>query len=115
MKIVITILAFLNGGFMLIDGIFVTVKGKYIGPDKPGPWAAIFYKMDVDVFRLGWLFVLYGLLWFLFIWALWTNREWSYTFGLIVSIMTLWYLPAGTLFSIIVLAILLFWKSNMNQ
>jgi hypothetical protein len=102
MKIVISILAFLNGGFMLIDGIFVTVKGKYVGPDKPGPWAAIFYKMDVDVFRLGWLFVLYGLLWFLFIWALWTNREWCYTFGLIVSIMTLWYLPAGTLFSIIV-------------
>jgi hypothetical protein len=53
MKILISILALLNGGFMLLDGLFISLKGKYIGPEKPGPWAEIFYKMNVDVFKLG--------------------------------------------------------------
>ena len=42
MKILVTILAILTGGFMLLDGIYVMLKGKYIGPEKPGPWANIF-------------------------------------------------------------------------
>ncbi|NOU45885.1 MAG: hypothetical protein HOO86_02345 [Bacteroidales bacterium] len=114
MKIIITILGLLNGGFMLLDGIFVTVKGKYIGPEKPGPWAEIFYKMNVDVFKLGWLFILYGLLWLIWIYALWTSKEWTYTLGLIISILTMWYLPVGTLISIIVLATLLFWSHKIG-
>lgn len=82
MKFIITILGFLNGAFMLIDGIFVTVKGKYLGPEKPGPWANIFYKINIDVFKLGWLFILYGLLWLIWIYALWTNKDWTYPVGL---------------------------------
>jgi len=38
MNPIITILAALNGSYMLLDGIFVTAKGKYIGPEKPVPW-----------------------------------------------------------------------------
>ena len=30
MKILITILGLLNGGYMLLDGLFVVLKGKYI-------------------------------------------------------------------------------------
>ena len=36
-KIIITILAFANGVFMAMDGFHVMIKGKYIGPEKPGP------------------------------------------------------------------------------
>nr|WP_294989604.1 hypothetical protein [uncultured Sediminibacterium sp.] len=114
MKILITILALLNGGYMLLDGIFVTVKGKYIGPEKPGPWAEIFYKLNVNVFKLGWLFILYGLIWLTWVYALSTNKEWAYSLGLIISLLTIWYLPFGTLISIIVLATLLFWKHKVD-
>lgn len=38
MKILLAILGVLNGGYMLLDGIYVILKGKYIGPEKPGPW-----------------------------------------------------------------------------
>ena len=114
LKIIITIFGLLNGGFMLLDGIFVTVKGKYIGSEKPGPWAEIFHKMNVDVFKLGWLFILYGLLWLIWIYALWTNKEWTYTLGLTISILTMWYLPVGTLISIIVLVTLLFWRHKIR-
>ena len=114
MKIIITILGLLNGIFMLLDGIFVAVKGKYIGPEKPGPWAEVFYKMNIDVFKLGSLFILYGLLWLIWVYALWTNKEWTYALGLIISILTMWYLPIGTLISIIVLATLLFWRNQIG-
>jgi hypothetical protein len=114
MKIVVTILALLNGGYMLADGIFVLLRGKYIGPDKPGPWANIFYRINVDVFKLGPLFVLFGIVWLLFIVGLWNSQSWTYPLGIVVSILTLWYLPAGTFLSIAVLLILLFYRSKLG-
>lgn len=99
---------------MLLDGIFVTLKGKYIGPEKPGPWAEIFYKINVDVYKLGWLFIVYGLMWLAWVYALATDKEWTYPLGLFVSLITLWYVPLGTLISVIVLTTLLFWKHKIG-
>lgn len=114
MKIVVTILALLNGGYMLADGIFVLLRGKYIGPDKPGPWANIFYRINVDVFKLGPLFVVFGIAWLLFIVGLWNSQSWTYPLGIAISILTLWYLPAGTVLSIAVLLILLLYRSKLG-
>ena len=99
---------------MLIDGMYVLLKGKYIGPEKPGPWANLFYKLNVDVFKLGPLFIAFGLLWFVWLISLWTNQSWSYLFGIVISILTFWYLPVGTLFSLIILLILIFAKSKLG-
>jgi hypothetical protein len=114
MKILITILGLLNGGYMLIDGIFVILKGKYIGPEKPGPWAEMFYKMNIDVFELGWLFVLYSILWLIWLFGVWTDKEWAYMYGIMISILTLWYLPVGTLFSIIIVAVLILFRQKLG-
>lgn len=114
MKILITILGLLNGSYMFIDGIHVYLKGKYIGPQKPGPWAQLFYKLNIDVFKLGWLFLLFGLLWFTWLFGLWTDKEWSYAYGLTISILTLWYLPFGAIFSLIILALLLFMRQKIG-
>lgn len=114
MKIVISILGLLNGAYMLIDGIFVSIRGKYIGPEKPGPWAELFYKLNIDVFKLGWLFIIYGFLWFAWILALWTYRDWAWGYGILLSVMTLWYLPVGTLFSIIIMVVLMIWKQKLG-
>ncbi|MEB2777434.1 hypothetical protein SYJ56_19120 [Algoriphagus sp. D3-2-R+10] len=114
MKILITILGLLNGGFMLLDGVFVTLKGKYIGPEKPGPWAEPFYKLNIDVFKLGWVFILFGILWLTWLFGLWTNKEWTYVYGLAISILTLWYLPVGTIFSIIIIAVLIFARHKIG-
>lgn len=114
MKIIITILGMLNGIYMLADGIFVMLKGKYIGPEKPGPWANIFYKFNVDVFKLGPLFIIYGLLWIIWIYALWSHQSWAFALGLIISLGTIWYLPIGTLFSVAIFIILLTAKSRLG-
>lgn len=114
MKILITILGLINGGFMLIDGIYVMINGKYIGPEKPGPWSNIFAKFEINVFKLGPLFITFGILWLIWIFGIWTNQSWVYIFGILISILTLWYLPVGTLFSIIVLVVLLTSKSKLG-
>ena len=114
MKILVTILAILTGGFMLLDGIYVMLKGKYIGPEKPGPWANIFSSFNVDVFKLGPLFVVYGIIWFIWLYGLWTQQSWAYAFGITVSILTLWYLPVGTLFSVIILLVLVFGRRKLG-
>ena len=114
MKILIIILGLINGGYMLIDGIFVMLKGKYIGPDKPGPWANLFYKFDINVFKLGPLFIIFGITWLIFIFGLWTSQTWTYMLGLTISILTLWYLPVGTFLSLIVLVILLVFRQKLE-
>ena len=92
---------------MVLDGIYVILKGKYIGPDKPGPWANLFYKLDINVFKLGPLFIILGIVWLIFLFGLWTSQSWTYLLGLIIAILTLWYLPFGTLLATIILIVLL--------
>ena len=105
-KIILAIVAFANGAFMLIDGIHVMKKGKYIGPEKPGPWANIFYKLNINVFKLGPLFVIFGLAWLFWTFAIWNNSDWSFIFGITISILTLWYLSIGTAISILTIVLL---------
>lgn len=112
MKIVVIILSLLNGGFMLADGIYVLMNGKYIGPEKPGPWANIFQLFNIDVFKLGPLFIVFGLAWLCFIAVFIGNLDWAFTFGLVMCVLTLWYLPVGTVFSLIILALLIVLRSK---
>ncbi len=114
LKLILTILTLLNGGFMLIDGIHVMLKGKYIGPELPGPWAKIFQVFHINVFKLGPLFILFGCFWLLFLFAFWFNQQWAYMLGISISILTLWYIPVGSLVSVIVLLLLLFARTKLG-
>jgi len=114
MKIILIILSLINGGYMLADGIYVMSKGKYIGPVKPGPWANIFYRLNIDVFKLGPMFILFGIVWLIFLFGLWTHQTWTYFLGFSISILSLWYLPVGTIISITVIAILFTAKSKLG-
>lgn len=112
MKILITLLGLLNGCYMLLDGIFVLIKGKYIGPEKPGLWTRLFYKLDINIFKLGPLFILFGVLWLGWIFTLWSNHSRTIPFGILLSILTLWYLPFGTLISLLILAVMLLYNQK---
>lgn len=113
-KIIMTFLAIANGLFMTIDGFHVLIKGKYIGPEKPGPWATIFYKLKINVFKLGPLFIVLGLGWLTWVYALWTDQDWTFMFGLIISSLTLWYIKVGTLISVVTVVLLLLFKQQLG-
>jgi hypothetical protein len=112
MKYVVIVLSSIQGLWMLIDGVFVLVNGRYIGPEKPGPWASVVGATGVDVFKLGPIFVLYGVAWLIFVAALLMDATWARTLGIVLSILTLWYLPFGTVISVIVLLVLVFVLKN---
>ena len=112
MKILLTILALLNGGYMLIDGLYVMLKGKYIGPEKPGPWASLFEKLGVNVYKLGPLFILFGVLWLSWLLGFWTKQNWVYSTGILLCILTLWYLPVVTVFSLVILTLLISYRAK---
>ena len=108
MRYVVIVLSLINGLWMLIDGIYVIANGKYIGPEKPGPWALVVSMTGVDVFKLGPVFVVFGAAWLLFAGSMYAGAGWARMFGIILSVATLWYLPFGTLIAIIVLIALVF-------
>ena len=108
MKYIVVGLSLINGIWMLTDGIYVIAVGKYIGPEKPGPWASLLSVTGVDVFKLGPVFVLFGLAWLIFVAGFVWEAGWARTLGLVLSVLTLWYLPFGTIISIAVLIALAF-------
>ncbi len=112
MKYLVIGLSFVNGLWMLIDGIYVIANGKYIGPEKPGPWASLLSLTGVDVFKLGPLFVLFGVAWLIFVGTYFVDASWARGLGLGLSILTLWYLPFGTVISIVVFCALIFFIKN---
>lgn len=99
---------------MLIDGVYVIVNGKYIGPEKPGPWANLFYLLEIDVFSLGPLFIVFGICWLTWLVLLWMKHSKTKQVGIVISTLTLWYLPIGTLFSLIILLILMLRRPSLN-
>lgn len=114
LKLIISFLAFANGLFMTIDGFHVLVKGKYIGPEKPGPWSFVFYKLKIDVFKLGPLFIVFGLGWLFFTYALWANHSWIFTYGVIIAISTLWYIKIGTFIAVTTIALLFILRQQLG-
>jgi len=112
MKYVILGLSFINGLWMLIDGIYVMLNGKYIGPEKPGPWSSLLSVTGVDIFKLGPMFVGFGIAWLVLAFGLFTGSSWTYWLGIVVAALTLWYLPFGTIISLIVLIALIFFNDR---
>jgi hypothetical protein len=100
--------AALIGGWMLFDGVHVLVRGKYFGPDKPGPWSVPFARLGVDPFALGPLFVALGFAWIVCTIAGLTGQAWGWYAAAAVALATLWYFPLGTILSIAFLALLYF-------
>lgn len=114
MLLLLLLLSLINGLYMLIDGIYVMIQGKYIGPEEPGPWSKLFDSLGIMVFRMGPVFIIYGILWLAFVYGLYHHTLWAYSFGMMLSFMTLWYLPFGTIISVIILVGLIGFKGSLG-
>ncbi len=109
-KIIIVLIALLNGGWMIFDGIHVLLKGKYFGPETPGPWSNIISSIGINPFKFGIPFIILGLLWIIFLTTILLHVSWGWYGALITAIATLWYLPVGTILSIIYIVLLIVFR-----
>ena len=100
------LLSILMGAWCVFDGIHVLLKGKYFGPPQPGPWAKVVSPLGLDPFSLGVPFILLGLSWLLAVLALFTHQPWATALTTACALASLWYLPVGTLISVLVLILL---------
>jgi len=107
-KIIMTILGLVNGLWMLFDGVHVLLKGKYYGPEIPGPWSIPIAALGMDPLGFGPVFVVTGIVWLVYVAAILTSQEWSLPLGILVSVATLWYIPVGTAISLVVLGFSLY-------
>ena len=111
-KIIVIFMALLNGLWMILDGFHVVLTGKYFGPEKPGPWSNILSLIGIDPYKFGVPFIIFGILWLTGIMGLNFHQQWAWILCILISILTLWYIPLGTLFSIIFLILVLAFKKN---
>jgi hypothetical protein len=107
-KILLALVGALAGGWMIVDGVHVLLRGKYIGPEKPGPWSIPFARLGIDPFRLGPMFICFGVLWLVFLIATLSGRSWGWYGAAAVAVASLWYVPLGTVLSLIYLGLLVF-------
>ena len=112
-KGIIAFIGLLVGGWMIFDGSHVLIYGKYFGPEKPGPWSAIVSSLGLNPFKLGVPFVVLGLLWLLFLVGILGHKSWAWYGALVTSIASLWFLPVGTLFSVLYIVFLLVFRSRL--
>ena len=105
-ELILLLIALLNGGWMVFDGVHVLRTGKYFGPDVPGPWQKLVRWSGLDPFKLGVPFVLLGIAWILIGLAVSLDYEYARTLYFIAAIASLWYLPVGTILAAISLLIL---------
>jgi hypothetical protein len=109
-KLDAVLLAVAVGGWMLVDGVHCLLRGKYIGPDKPGPWSIPFIAIGINPFRLAPLFIVLGVCWLVALVCLLTAPPnlvpAAWIISLMVAVASLWYLPVGTVLSLVYIAVL---------
>ncbi len=112
---IIVVVAVIAAGWLAFDGAHALVTGDYVTPrsgphaGQLGPWSKLFTVMELDPRGLfvRWLHVVMGTAWLAAIvaFAFRVRRAWGAM--LIGAIAGLWYLPFGTLISLVVIGLLM--------
>lgn len=105
-------LALFNGGWMVFDGIHVLLTGKYFGPPQPGPWSQLVSGVGLNPFSLGPVFIFLGITWLVSSYGLVAGMGWAWYLSLAVALATLWYLPVGTILSLLAIAVLWLFRAH---
>ncbi len=115
LKWIITILAFVNAGYMTYDGAKALITGDYIRPKtgeyagQLGPWTKLVEKIGIDpmsIFMKS-IFVFYGIAGLIITIAFAFNVPWSWKAMLIYNICSGWQLFFGTANSVLQIILLL--------
>ena len=114
LRIVVGILAFIQGSWMLFDGSRALIVGDYVTPKSGtyagqlGPWSKVVQSVGIPprstAMKIA--FVIFGALWITGLVGLLTSRRWSRRLLAVMAIASLWYLPVGTVASSLILAAL---------
>ncbi len=105
--IVIAILSFLIGGWLVFDGSRKLVTGQYTGEDSIGlgPWASLVMAIGVHPADLAFPFVILGTVWIVNGVVLLIEGPWRYERAIATSLLTMFYLVPGTVVGLAILVL----------
>ncbi len=115
LRSIIIILSVLQAGWMTFDGARALTAGDYTTPasgeyaGQLGPWARIVKAVGIEPRStlMKSIFVFYGLAWLIVTSFFAQKLQWTWWAMLIAAAGSLWYLPIGTVSSLIQIALLL--------
>jgi hypothetical protein len=114
-RVTIIVLALIEGIWMGFDGTRALTVGDYVtrrsGPraGELGPWHYIVESVGIAPrsVLMKTIFVAFGLVWLIIAGALLRRAPWAVNAVFIGAVLTLWYLPVGTAFGVIEIALCL--------
>ena len=109
LRLFIVLLALIEAGWMTFDGTRALVVGDYVTPrtgeraGQLGPWQFVARSVGIEPrsTTMKTIFVVYGLAWLCIVVAFLLGATWAWLAMMIAAVGALWYLPIGTLFSIL--------------
>ncbi len=105
--ILIAVLSFIIGGWLVFDGSRKLIADQYMGEDSIGlgPWASLVGAIGVHPADLAFPFVILGAIWIVNGVVLLIEGPWRYERAIATSLLTLFYLFPGTLVSLAILVL----------
>ena len=112
---IVIVLAFVEGAWLAFDGARALLIGDYVTPrsgpyaGQLGPWSKLVAAAGIPPRStpMKAIFLALGLVWLLVIGCFAMQVSWAWKGMLVCAVLGLWYLPFGTLFSIVQIALLL--------
>lgn len=112
---VVLILAVLEGGWLAFDGAHALVTGDYVTPrsgrfaGQLGPWSKVVAAVGIEPrsVLMKTIHLVLGMVWLGVMAAFLVHAPWAWWGMLLCAVAGLWYLPFGTLLSLIQLVLLL--------
>ena len=120
LRITVIVLALLQAGWMAFDGARAFVVGDYVTATSGmyagqlGPWSKVVRAAGIEPRSslMKAIFVIYGLAWIFVIERFTQGLSWTWLAMFIAAIGTLWYLPFGTLSSLVQITLLILLKRS---
>ena len=102
---IIIAIAVVQGAWMLCDGIHAIRTGSYFG-SRLGPWAAVVSLVNIDPHSatMKYTFVALGIVWLVVAALVVLQVSRALALAIVAGVVTLWFLPFGTLLSAVVIA-----------
>jgi len=112
---VVLVLAFVEGGWLAFDGGRALLVGDYVTPRggrhaaQLGPWSKLVSAVGIDPRSTGTklIHLALGLVWLGVMAGFALGSSWAWTGMVVCAVLGLWYLPFGTLLSLIQIGLLL--------
>ena len=112
LRAAVVALGLMQGAWMTFDGTRALIIRDYVTPSSGvhagqlGPWNHVVRAVGIPPrsTAMKLVFVAYGLSWLMISLGFAVRAAWASPAMLIAAIATLWYLPVGTIFSVVQLA-----------